>query len=252
MKTSNKKDRVRAGMTIIEVLVVVGIVFVVAALLLPALIPPTTPARRIACLGNLKQISMGLLLFANDNGGKSPFESFNTGSTNIDVTSIPGGWSQDPTNLWKLFQLAKDDISSPRVLICPADSARQPAADFLSRTGSSAESFPNPSKRNNALSYFLALDAKEARPTSMLVGDRNLARDSDKTDSEPGRNYLTGEQRLGSTDADVKHLRWNNDIHDRGGNIAFMDGSAQQLTSGKLRQAVMNSSDTTNRIWLPN
>ncbi len=251
MKTSNKNNQVRAGLTIIEVLVVLAIVVVLAVILMPPFTPDRSRARRISCLVNLKQISIGLLLFANDNGGKSPFESFNTGSTNIDVTSIPGGWSHDPTNLWKLFQLAQNDISRPRVLICPADSARQPAGDFLSGTSSTSESFPHPSKRNNALSYFLALDAKEARPTSLLAGDRNLARDSDKTDSEPGRNYLTGEQRLGSTDADVKHLRWNADIHDRGGNIAFMDGSAQQLTSGKLREAVMNSGDTTNRIWLP-
>ena len=252
MKTSNKKNQVRAGLTIIEVLVVLVIIVVLAGVLMPPSTHNRSRARRISCVGNLKQISFGLLLFANDNGGKSPFESFNTGSTNIDVTSIPGGWSHDPTNLWKLFQLAQNDISSPRVLICPADSGRQPATDFLSGSGSSSNSFPSSSKRNSALSYFLALDAKEARPTSMLVGDRNLARDSDKTDSEPGRNYLTGEQRLGSTAEETKHLRWNNDIHQRGGNIAFMDGSAQQLTSGKLRESVMNTGDTTNRIWLPN
>ena len=252
MKTSNKNNEVKAGLTIMEVLVVLAIVVVLAGILMPPFTHDKPRARRISCVNNLKQLGTGLRLFANDADGKYPFECFTAGSTNIEVNAIPGGWSHNPTNLWMLFQLAQNDISSPRVLICPADSGRQPAADFLSRTGSSAESFPNPSKRNNALSYFLALDAKEARPTTLLVGDRNLARDSDKTDSEPGRNYLTGEQRLGSTDADVKHLRWNNDMHERAGNMSFMDGSAQQLTSGKLREAVMNTGDTTNRIWLPN
>ena len=251
MKTSNKNNQVRAGLTIIEVLVVVAIVVVLAGIMMPPFTHDKTRARRISCVNNLKQVAVGLRLFANDADGKYPFECFTTGSTNAEVTSFPGGWNHNPTNLWKLLQLAQNDISSPRVLVCPADSDRQPAVDFLSGSGSSSNSFLSPSKRNNALSYFLALDAKEAQPAMLLVGDRNLARDSDKTDSEPGRNYLNGEQRLGSTDADVKHLRWNNDIHERGGNIAFMDGSARQLTSGKLREAVMNTGDTTNRIWLP-
>lgn len=246
-------NRRQTGLTIIEVLVVVVILFVLAGMLLPALGGKNTERlSRVACVNNLKSLGVGLRLFANDADGKYPFECFTTGSTNADVASFPGGWSHNPTNLWKLFQLAQNDICSPRILICPADSDRQPAADFLSGAVSSSESFSHPSKRNNALSYFLALDAKEAQPAMLLAGGRNLARDSDKTDHEPGRNYLTGEQRLGSTDADVKHLRWNNDIHERGGNIAFMDGSARQLTSGKLRDAVMNTGDTTNRIWLPN
>ena len=220
-------------------------------MILPSLRRNTSRAQRIACVNNLKQVSTGLRLFANDADGKYPFECFTAGSTNADVNAIPGGWSHNPTNLWKLFQLAQRDLSSPRILVCPFDSAKFPASDFLSGSNATSDSFSHPSKRNSALSYFLALDAKEAQPAMLLVGDRNLARDSDKTDSEPGRNYLNGEQRLGSTDADVKHLRWNSDIHDRGGNVAFMDGSAQQLTSQKLRDALGKTGDTNNLIWLP-
>ncbi len=40
-------------------------------------------------------------------------------------------------------------------------------------------------------------------------------------------------------------------MHERAGNVAFMDGSVQQLTSGALRSALKNSGDKTNRIWLP-
>lgn len=251
MKFRRTTPRYQSGGSMVELLVIVAVIVGVVTMILPSLRRTKCPAQRIACVNNLKSLGVGLRLFANDADGKYPFECFTTGSTNADVASIPGGWSHNPTNLWKVFQLAQNDISSPRVLICPADSARQPAVDFFSGPSSSSNSFSHPTKRNNALSYFLALDAKEARPAMLLAGDRNLARDSDKMDSEPGRNYLTGEQRLGSTAEETKHLRWNNDIHQRGGNIAFMDGSVQQLTSGKLRESVMNTSDPTNRIWLP-
>jgi prepilin-type processing-associated H-X9-DG protein len=128
-----------------------------------------------------------------------------------------------------------------------------PALDFIPEAGTnySSGSFSHPSKRNLALSYFLGLNADESSPSTMLAGDRNLDRDPKRSDQDPGRNYLKGEQRLGSTEAEVKDLRWNDDIHQRGGNVAFMDGSVQQLTSGKLRNALTNSADKANRIWLP-
>lgn len=254
MKTTRTSRKDQNGGSVVDLLVIVVVIVGTVGLLIPRFGSRGCRSQRISCVNNLKQVATGLRLFANDNDGKYPLELIKSGvPKSTGDSSVTVGWNENPTNLWKLFQFAQNDLSSPRILACPADTQRFPAQDFLTNAtnGYSTESFSHPSKRNNALSYFLALDAKEAWPTSMLVGDRNLARDPDKTDSEPGRNYLTGEQRLGSTEADVKHLRWNDEIHKRAGNIAFMDGSAQQLTSGKLRDAVMNTGDPTNRIWLP-
>jgi hypothetical protein len=204
-------------------------------------------------VNNLKQVGTGFRLFANDEDGKYPLEYLSGGPANYPGSSLSAGWSHHPTNLWKLFRVTANDLPSPRILVCPADTARTPAIDFLPDTSRefSKDSFAHPSGRNLALSYFYALDVGKDHLSSLQIGDRNLDSDPTRTDQEPGHNYLKGEQRLGSTDAEVKHLRWNNDIHKRGGNIALMDGSARQLTSGKLRESVKNSGDKTNRIWLP-
>ena len=185
---------------------------------------------------------MGLRLFANDNDSLYPFTSFSRTNS--------GG----AENLWQLFQMAQSDISSPRVLICPSDSARRPASDFLVQTNSefSSGSLAHPSRRNMALSYFYALEADEGTPTKLLMGDRNLTRDSTASDQAPGNVILTGAQRLGATANETKDLRWSTEIHDRGGNITFTDGSAAQLTNCMLREALQKSGDPTNRIWLPN
>jgi len=108
----------------------VTIVVILAALLLPALAKAKSRAQTISCVNNMKQIGLAARLWSNDN-------------TNI----LPPD-----------FLTMSNELVTPRILICPGDSSKTPAASW---------SQFDPSKN---LSYELLLpSAKEADVTSQTV-----------------------------------------------------------------------------------
>lgn len=68
MKASAKTSPVRIpeGFTLIELLVVVAIIAIIAAILLPVLSLARASAHKTMCLNNLKQINLGVRMYADD------------------------------------------------------------------------------------------------------------------------------------------------------------------------------------------
>jgi prepilin-type processing-associated H-X9-DG protein len=70
--TQHHSSRPRAALTLVELLVVIGIIAALLALLLSAIARSREMARSVACLGNLRQMAIAAQAYANENGGSYP------------------------------------------------------------------------------------------------------------------------------------------------------------------------------------
>jgi prepilin-type N-terminal cleavage/methylation domain-containing protein/prepilin-type processing-associated H-X9-DG protein len=69
------KTNFRSAFTLIELLVVIAIIAILAAILFPVFGRARENARRTSCVSNMKQMGLGVSMYAQDNDGRYPMSS---------------------------------------------------------------------------------------------------------------------------------------------------------------------------------
>ena len=224
----------------VEMLVVVAILLFLAFIFLAFMFLPrfakAAQARAfsdIDCCGNLKQINLSFLLWAGDNNNKFPME-----------VSVANGGAKEliaTGNVAACFQIMSNELSTPKILVCPADYNRVSATDFGNDFNTSH------------ISYFIGVDADTNYPQRFLSGDDNFQMNGSVVKSGllqyPTHTPITwGPGRHG--DVPVHHF-WTPKQQVFFGNIGFADGSVSELSSAGLQESFLLSGMATNRLAIP-
>lgn len=110
-------SRAAGGFTLVELLVVIGIIALLISLLMPALTSARRQAQTTQCLSNLRQVFLGLTMYANDSRGWLPPPILSHVGTAYPT------WNQHlhkypPTTL--KWQAPSNYVSTSKIFDCPA------------------------------------------------------------------------------------------------------------------------------------
>jgi len=126
VRENDETNSWRKGFTLVELLVVIAMLAMLAALLLPALSSAKEKALRAACLSNLRQIGLAIHTYAADNNSRVPYgpkaPAFTNPSDFYPATGTPTSLislqTGDPVGLGLLLQQYLG--RQAKVLFCPA------------------------------------------------------------------------------------------------------------------------------------
>ena len=184
----------RRGFTLIELLVVIAIIAILAAILFPVFAKAREKARQTSCLSNLKQLELGLLMYAQDFDQRHIYAGLPT-----PVAATPTGpYTGSGTNRWWWFDLVQPYVKNTQIGICPSDGATTNCCGFPNRSY-------QPNTNMAGVTEATVLDP--AQTIHLIESKANYQ----AVNTDPG-SYI------------------NQKNHNQGWNMAFVDGHAKWMT----------------------
>ncbi len=159
----------RSAFTLIELLVVIAIIAILAAILFPVFAQAKAAAKQTACLSNVKQLTLGVMLYANDNDDSYP----------------SGGWQfpegvADPTFSTRWYLDIQQYTKNIQIRNCPS-SEYQVSANYNYGTDYGAnlsvlnwDFGQNGSFVARPANFLLLCDAVQLNPTTLNASSDNL------------------------------------------------------------------------------
>jgi prepilin-type N-terminal cleavage/methylation domain-containing protein len=194
----------KAGFTLIELLVVIAIIAILAAILFPVFARARESARRSACLSNMKQVALGLNMYAQDYDERFPVHIVTTGTSGQDVAN----YSTSTRTIW--INATMPYVKNTGIWWCPSATPHATAPPIgpsdsnyyynghCSGKSLAAVEFPADSVLFAEWKYRTANTGMRPSPGHLCpppIGTGNTCPDTFHPNSEWGSNHVTGDAR---------------------------------------------------------
>ncbi len=204
LKLNRRGETGKVGFTLIELLVVIAIIAILAAMLLPALARAKEAGKKIACVNNLRQLSLAAQMYAGDNQDHYPPRS--------------------ETNHWP--NVLYDNYGKAlKILLCPSDRFFPPPETVGSSSSNSvADAAPRSYFINGWNDYFQGIHEGDSMKENAIIHPSDTALLGEK-EPDHGDYYMDLLENGGNDFTGIlDQTRHDGKI---GSNFAFADGSAR-------------------------
>jgi hypothetical protein len=213
-----------AGFSRIELAVILAMLAFAALALGPATASNSSNSHRALCANNLRLLGSAMQDWVGDRAaGQLPWRT----------PTYQGGTFTTPKvgNVWFEMLPFTNELTSPKVLACPADTGAQPAPTW--------QAFTSSAYRQRGTSYSISLDVGVESRAGFVAGDLNIRYDGGPVQCSSGiNNGMAINIRTGFT-----YGSWTNAIHGNSGHVLLFDGAVEFTTSSGLTNALANGDD---------